>query len=830
MNDIDKLVARMTLDEKISLVAGVDLWHTAAIERLGIPAIKMTDGPNGARGAWGDTGPTSALFPVGTALAATWDTALIEQMGAELARETKAKGAQILLGPTVNIHRTPRAGRNFECFSEDPYLAGKMAAAYIRGLQQEGISACIKHFVCNDQEFERMSISAEVDERTLREIYLEPFRRALAEAKPWAIMSSYNRLNGTYASENARLLKELLKQEWGFDGLVISDWKGTYSENVPAGGLDLEMPGPARWMSSEMVKHALESGKLNEAELNDKVARLLKLILWTEAFGRAGAQEERAEDTPAQRAFMRSLARETIVLLKNEQDLLPLDPLRTRKIAVIGELARWPNAMGGGSSRVRAHYVVAPLEGIRHRAGAAVDVQYALGCIVHRHTPGFEPGSVSDESGQKQGLTLRIYDNLDCSGVPAFEMTSDRSSFDWWGPGVPNVNQSRFSASLTGVFTAAESGQHTFALSSIGQSRLLLNDQLAIDNWDTYTFREEKVVQKVLKAGEKVGVDVRYCWNDPSDWRFLRVGHWGPSAADPITEAVALAAAADGVIVVAGLTNEWESEGYDRVDMNLPGRQDELIEKVAQANPKTIVVLNAGSPIAMPWAGHVPAIVEQWYNSQELGNALADILFGDADPSGRLPTTFPRHYEDNPTLATYPGKGGQTFYKEGLLVGYRHYDAKGIEPLFPFGHGLSYTRFEYSDLRASKSQLRDEEELDVSVEVHNAGKRTGKEIIQLYVHDVESSTLRPEQELRGFVKAELRPGETKTIQFQLGRDAFWHYDPAKASWEVEPGEFEIRIGHSSRDLPLRTTVRVLCATAEAASEQAAQKRQTSRIP
>ncbi len=811
----------MTLDEKISLIAGVDLWNTAAIERLNIPAIKMTDGPNGARGAWGDTGPTSALFPVGTALAATWNTELIEQMGAELGTETRAKGAQILLGPTVNIHRTPRAGRNFECFSEDPFLAGKIAAAYIRGLQKAGVSACIKHFVCNDQEFERMSISAEVDERTLREIYLEPFRRALAEAKPWAIMSSYNRVNGTYASENARLLKNLLKTEWEFDGLVISDWKGTYSEEVPAGGLDLEMPGPARWMSAPLVKQALESGKLTIAELNDKVTRLLRLMERTGAFRESGAREERAEDTPGQRAFMRSLARETIVLLKNERELLPLDPARTRKIAVIGELGRWPNVLGGGSSRVSPHYVVSPLEGIRQRAGASIDVKYALGCIVHRNTPAFEPGSVTDETGQKQGFTLHIYDNLDCSGTPAFELTSERSSFDWWGPGVPHVNQSRFSASLTGTFTAAESGQHTFALSSIGQSRLLLDGQLAIDNWDAYAFREEKTVGKALQAGQKVSIEVRYCWDDPSDWRFLRVGHWGPSVAAPIDEAVELAAAADVVIVVAGLTNEWESEGYDRVDMNLPGRQDELIEKIARANRNTIVVLNAGSPVAMPWADQVPAIVVQWYNSQECGNALADILFGDADPSGRLPTTFPRRYEDNPTLATYPGKGGQTFYSEGLLVGYRHYDAKGIAPLYPFGHGLSYTRFEYQQIGASKSQILDSEGVVISVDVHNAGRRAGKEVVQLYVHGVQSDVLRPEQELKGFAKLELQPGETKTVSFHLDRDAFWHYNPAKAAWEVEPGEFEIRVGHSSRDLPLRHTIRVLAEPEPAADKQAA---------
>ena len=402
--DIGELVMRMTLDEKISLLAGVDLWHTSAVERLGIPSIKVTDGPNGARGAWGDLGPSSALFPVGAALGATWNTELIERAGQALAAEVKAKQAQVLLGPTVNIHRTPLAGRNFECYSEDPYLTGKIAAAYIRGLQKEGISACIKHFVCNDQEYERFSISAEVDERTLREIYLEPFRIALAEAKPWSIMSSYNRLNGTYASENAGLLKKILKEEWQFDGMVMSDWKGTYSDKVPQGGLDLEMPGPGRWMSSQVVRKALESGELSEAELDDKVCRILQLIGRVGAFENPMPGHERAEDTAEQRAFIRRLAQETIVLLKNEKQLLPLDPVKVRRIAVIGELADRPNVMGGGSSHVSPHYVVSPLEGIQSRAAGSIEVHYVPGCMVHRITPGLDKRTLTDEYGQTGGL------------------------------------------------------------------------------------------------------------------------------------------------------------------------------------------------------------------------------------------------------------------------------------------------------------------------------------------------------------------------------------------------------------------------------------------
>ncbi len=374
MANIEELIQQMTLEEKISLLAGADLWHTVAVPRLGIPQIKVTDGPNGARGAWGNLGPTSDLFPVGIALGATWNPALVEKVGAALAEEVKAKGAHILLAPTVNIHRTPIAGRNFECFSEDPFLSGRMATAYIRGIQNNGAGACIKHFVCNDQEFERRSISAQIEERPLHEIYLEPFRIAVRDAHPWAVMSSYNRINRVSASENQLTLKTILKDEWGFDGLVMSDWFGTYTDRVPFGGLDLEMPGPARWMGAEKVNNAIANGNLTTDELNDKVRRILRIIERAGAFENPHLAEERSDDKPEHRKLIRDAAGETIVLLANKNNVLPLESPKVKTIAVIGELARRPNVMGGGSSQVTPHYVVSPLEGIplepRHRISA----------------------------------------------------------------------------------------------------------------------------------------------------------------------------------------------------------------------------------------------------------------------------------------------------------------------------------------------------------------------------------------------------------------------------------------------------------------------------
>jgi beta-glucosidase len=805
---IDDLVKQMTLAEKISMLAGADLWHTVSISRLGIPSIAVTDGPNGARGSRGNMGPTAALFPVGMALGATWNTALVEKVGAALAAEVKTKGAHILLAPTVNIHRTPIAGRNFECYSEDPFLSGKMAAAYIRGMQNNGAGACIKHFVCNDQEFQRMSISSKVEQRPLHEIYLEPFRLAIRESKPWAVMSSYNKVNGVFASENDYTLKTILKGEWGFDGLVMSDWFGTYTNDVPASGLDLEMPGPARWMTAAKVNKALESGDLTRDQLDDKVRRILRIVERSGAFENPVLREEHAHDTPEQRALMREVARETIVLLTNKKDLLPIDLAKYRTIAVIGELAKDANVMGGGSSRVNPHYVVSPLDGILARVGRSSRVEYATGCYIHKNTPELDAANVTSEDG-KVGLTLRVFANHDFSGRPVFEAVTDRSNFDWWGNAVPNIKQDDFSACLTGTFSAPEGGIHTFGLISLGQSRLFLNGKLLVDNWDRDDTGIEKNAQVRLFPGQKIAIKIEYSNQGNDQWRSLRINHMPPASADPIADAVALAKRSELVIVVAGLNNEWESEGFDRLNMDLPGAQNELIEKIASVNPNTIVVLNAASAVTMPWVDKVASIVEHWYNSQECGNALADILFGDVSPSGKLPTTFPTRYEDNPAFINYPGENGEVLYGEGLFVGYRYYDAKKLEPLFPFGHGLSYTTFEYGNIKLGSPQFTEADGLDVSFDLRNTGRYSGKEAFQVYVRDIRSLLVRPEKELKYFAKIELAPGESKIVTLHLDREAFWYFNPARDAWVVETGDFEILIGASSRDLRLRATATLL---------------------
>jgi len=790
------LITQMTLEEKISMLAGADLWHTVPVRRLGIPAIKVTDGPIGARGDDIPSGPTSACFPCGTALGATWNVDLVERVGKALAEETKAKGAHILLAPTVNIHRSPLAGRNFECYSEDPYLTARMAVAYINGLQSQGVGACIKHFACNDSEFERQSISSEVGERALREIYLRPFQIAIREARPWAVMSSYNRVNGTYASENDYLLLDILKGEWGFEGIVMSDWFGTYSPNAARGGLDLEMPGPARWMGEKALA-AVKQGQVSEEMINEKVRRLLHTIERAGAFEQPELRPEQAIDDPEHRRVARQAASESIVLLKNAKSILPLDAGHLRSIAVIGANAKWASIMGGGSVRVHPHYTVAPLDAMKHRAGDKVG--YAVGCAIHRAPLLF------DKTWLSEGLVLQYFANRNLEGAPAHTEVTRKLMLNWAGSPMPGIEATNFSVRLAGAFAAPESGIYDLSLSSIGPSRLLVDGKLVIDLWDSADLSRgrQETIGIELVAGQTHSIKIEHAAQPDAHWQNLRVGCMPRVPADSIQQAAALAAKSDVAIVFAGLTAEWESEGFDRPDMELPGDQVRLIEQVAAANPNTLVVLNVGSPISMSWLDKVAAVVQAWYIGQETGNAIADVLFGDVNPSGKLTTTWPKRLQDNPAYINYPGENGQVVYGEGLFVGYRYYDKKDVAPLFPFGYGLSYTTFAYRNLVLDASEYGAEDVIRVSVDIQNTGTRAGQEVIQVYVHDVRPRLVRPEKELKAFAKVALKPGETKTVTFTLDREALSYYDPAVKRWVAGSGEFEVWVGSSSRDIHLK---------------------------
>jgi len=799
---IEELLNRLTHEEKVSLLAGSGRWSTVPIDRVGIPRLKVTDGPNGARGEDENHGLTSACFPAGVALAATWDVDLVAEIGGALAEEARAKGAHVLLAPTVNTQRYPRAGRSFECFSEDPYLTSRMAVAYISGLQTRGVGACIKHFVCNDAEFERRSMSSDVDERALHEVYLAPFRAAVQEARPWCVMSGYNRINGTYASEHPLLL-DVLKGEWGFDGIVMSDWGGTYGETTPVGGLDLEMPGPARWMAAEHVDAAIASGDLSEERLDDKVRRLLRLLARTGALGAAGPSPERADDRPEHRALARRAAAESIVLLQNRGGMLPLDPGASAHIAVIGDLAAHTPIMGGGSAEVNAHYAVSVLEGIRAAAGSGTKISYEIGAVTHAAPPPLEACFVTADDGAP-GFTVEYYANPDHAGAPVRSFTTSKSRLFWRSRGDGFVEYHEFSARFRGTFTPERAGEHLLTLGAIGGvTRLILDGEPLLSGGpDPETAPTALSVTLDLRAGVSHELVVEFASVGESRFRMLEVGHEPPLPPDTIERAAEAARSADAAVVVVGLGGEWEGEMLDRPDLRLPGSQDDLVASVAAANRNTVVLVAAGSPVEMPWADDVASIAQIWYGGQETGNAVADVLFGLADASGRLPVTFPKVLEDAPVPELTIRSPGHNVYEDGVFVGYRSYDRDGVEPRFAFGHGLSYTSFAYRDLAATA----DPGGVRVTATIENTGDRAGSEVVQLYVGSPARLGSHPLQELKGFRKVHLDPGEAATVDFVLTVDDLSWYDGD--GWRCDPGEYEVRVGRSSRDIRLTGLVEV----------------------
>jgi beta-glucosidase len=792
---VEKLVADLTLDEKAALAAGVDLWHGPGVDRLGVPALKVTDGPSGARGEqW--SGRPSANFPCGTALGATWNPELVHEVGKRLGVETRRKQAHALLAPTVNIHRHPLAGRNFECYSEDPFLSARMAVAYITGVQSQGVGCTVKHFVANDSEYERMTISSEVDERTLREISLVPFEAAVKEAGTWALMTAYNRVNGPFCSEHAELIT-ILREEWGFDGLVMSDWFGLHS-TVPAAnaGLDLEMPGPPQFFGEKLAA-AVRAGEVSENVLDDKALRLLRLI---ERTGRLDDErpQEVCIDDPIDRAICRRAATESFVLLRNERDALPIVPSTVKTIAVIGPNADATVIQGGGSARVEPHPPVSPLAGLRARFGAAeIEIAHERGCYSFKRTPILERPLLRDP------LNVRYFAGRERAGDPVFEDHSARGLFTFIGPvgnGVPN----EFSLEVRGTVVAPESGEWTFTLVQVGRAKLSIDGVVVVDNWqpqgrsDAFMgFGSSEATGTIaLNAGEPHEVLVEFV--PPGGLGGLEIGCRPPSPPDLMHRAVALARRADAVICVVGTDNDWETEGHDRESMALPPPQDELVRAVAAVNDRTVVVINAASPVEMPWAGDVAAIVQAWFPGEEWGNALADVVSGDVSPSGKLPTTIPVRLEDTPAFTSYPGERGQVRYGEGVFVGYRWYDTRRIEPRFCFGHGLSYTTFAL-DPPAWDGDA-------VHVRVTNTGAVRGAETVQCYVHDAESSVSRPQQELKAFAKVWLDPDESRELSLALDERSFSFWDVATHDWTAEPGAFELRVGTSSRAISHRLTI------------------------
>jgi beta-glucosidase len=808
---ITGLLSQLTLEEKVALLAGSDMWHTTPIPRLDIPALKVSDGPNGARGGMFSGGVTAACFPVGSALGASWNPDLVQQVGAAIGEEAQTKGARVILAPTVNLHRTPLGGRNFECYSEDPYLTGVMATAYIEGVQSRNVGATIKHYACNDQEFERNTISSEITERPLRELYLRPFQMAIRAAKPWCVMSSYNKINGVYACDNAYLLTDILRGEWGFDGLVMSDWFGTKSsaESIAA-GQDLEMPGPTMWRGEKAVQ-AVNEGKLSVASVDACARRVLELLERAGCFDDPMELPETAVDRPEHRALIRRAGAEGAVLLKNEGEALPIDADKEKKVAVIGPNAAAARIMGGGSSRVNAHYRVSPLEGIRALAGDRFEVGFAPGCTNDRSLPLIPTDWMEDGR-----FTAHYYNSTDLTGPVVGTVLVTNTEQVWQGAFREGLDAASFSARMEGTITAPASGAYRFGVITGGKSRLYLDGALILDNWmeqkqsDNYfgMAGDEVAADITLEQGRSYPIVVEYTSEGATGFAVNRLGCRAPLPEDAIGQAATLAAASDVAVVFAGLSDEWDSEGFDRPDMELPGDQNALIAAVAAANPRTVVVLNVGAPVTMPWLDDVAAVIQMWYPGQEMGNAAADVLFGLAEPSGRLPQTWPVRLEDNPAYINYPGENGKVHYGEGLFIGYRYYEKKKIAPRFPFGFGLGYTDVAFGPIRLSAAETAPGGSLTAAVDVTNTGKRAGAAVVQLYVRDVQSRLVRPEKELKGFAKLHLQPGETATATFTLDRESLAYFDDATMTWVAEAGEFEVLAGVNAADIRSAATFRL----------------------
>jgi beta-glucosidase len=792
---IDAAVCRLDLETKVRLVSGAGMWETQPVPQVGLRSMTVSDGPIGVRGAELAESNESAAFPSSSALAASWDESLLERVSEALAGEAVRKGVDVVLGPTINLHRSPLGGRHFECFSEDPFLTGRLATAYVRALQANGVGACPKHFVTNDAETERRSVDNQVDERTLRELYLAPFEAVVTEAHPWTVMSAYNGTNGAPMSEHP-LLSETLKGEWEWDGAVVSDWGGVYSTVESArAGLDLAMPGPEeKW--NEMLLEAVRTGEVPEAAIDEKVRRLLRLA------ARAGALDRVEPPTPKRAPAAVSdsadLAREAassgMVLLRNDATL-PLDRESLRRIAVIGPGALEPRPLGGGSAMVFPPYVSGPIPALRSRVGSEIEVTATVGAALTD-----VPRAARSE--ELVGTTVRW---LDDDGELVAELTSRTAQLLRSPASVP---AGAVSCELVTRFVAAESGTWRIGVVGVGAFELdvdaatVLKESCERDRLDLAAAIGAKppnvTVPVALRAGDSVGVALRYRW--PEDCILFSAGlavqEPRGTAEEEIDRAVELARAADTAVVIVGTSQAVESEGFDRTELKLPGAQDELVSAVAAVNPRTVVVVNAGAPVEMPWRDEVAAVLVTWFPGMEFGNALADVLLGDAEPGGRLPTTWPTALAAAPVSATTP-TDGMLDYAEGLHIGYRAYLQQGTTPAYWFGHGLGYTQWRYDALQADTTTAR--------VRITNIGQRRGMEVVQVYTSRPESSIDRPRLVLSGFQVVQADAGETLEVQIPLEPRTLRHWDTSSRGWSVEPGRLDVHAGPSAGSLPLSAT-------------------------
>lgn len=802
---VESLLDQMTLEEQVSLLAGSNMWHTVPNDRLEIPKMRVSDGPAGVRGSRFD-GPESLNVPCGTALAATWNPQLIREVGELLGREMHSKGASVHLAPTVNLHRTPVGGRNFECMSEDPLLTAVIAVEYVKGVQSYGVASCIKHFVGNDTEFERMTIDSQIDERTLREMYLIPFERAVRDADVMSVMTAYNRINGPYAADSSWLLQDVLRNEWGFDGVVISDWFGLHSTVEAAiAGCDLEMPGPTRHRGQKLVD-AVRNGDVSDEVIRDRARNVLNVMERTGALDKQPGNEYFRDDYPDFQLIQRAGA-EGMVLLKNENDVLPLQPQSVSSIAVIGPNVYDGRIMGGGSAFVKALKFGGPLDALVQRF-QDVPIDYAPGCSINKKIPQIEQWLLDNvvvdffESPEK----------MDAGAAPDKTDTTDTFHITWFGDplGRRSASGHDFAARFTMGFTPRESGEWQFGVESVAPVVITLDGDVVLDNADAPvggsffgSGKHEKVSTFFVEADRRyeLQIELRHRASGMGI-SGLNLGAMAPIIGDQVAEAVSVAAKNELSLLVVGTNEDWESEGWDRTAIDLPGEQDRLIREVARVSKKTIVVVNAGSPVAMPWLDDVDAVIYAWFPGQHFGDSLLDVLMGIVEPSGRLPVTFPKKLSDTPAAEHHPGRNGAAKYLEGRLVGYRWYDTVGREPLFPFGFGLGYASISIDDAATSGTHT-------VTATLRNDSDRDGVQVVQVYAHKVDRDGLasdEPDQRLVGFTRVVVPAKSSVNALVRLDIDAYRTWDLNSNSWMQWSGGIELRVGTSSRHHAHRMTV------------------------
>jgi beta-glucosidase len=837
------LVARLSLAEKVRLLTGADSWRTHECPAIGLRSMVTSDGPAGVRGTTKDERSPSACLPCPSALGATWDPELVYRLAAALGAEARSKGVDVLLAPTVNLMRSPLGGRGFEFFAEDPVLTAVLAVEYVRGVQSAGVAATVKHLVANDTETARRTYDAQIDESVLHELYLMPFEACVRDGGAWLVMAAYNKVNGDRMTENARLLRDVLKKDWGFDGVIVSDWDAALSTQASAlATLDLSMPGPDGPWGDKLMR-AVADGSVSEEVIDDKVVRLLRLARRVGALsdsrgrpaGTASAGDSRVNGAvrnihagPAfvDESLLREAAAESFVLLRNHDELLPLDIGAVNSVAIIGPNALYPVIQGGGSAGVVPMSVAAPPEALRAALPGHIKVRTAVGCRTWHSVPEPPAGSLCDPVTGEPGVRLEF---IDAHGSVLTTEHRASANLAWWDgvpPGVGWGEEGRIA--LTAVFRAETSGNHLFSAAGVGGLLLVADGVTVIDG-------ETDIPDDPVEAMTRPGELRAALWLDAGTETRLRLEFRpaadgaGPLAVrlgivpaadddDLLAEAVAAASSADVAVVVVGSAELTESEGFDRSTLALPGRQDELISKVAAVNSNTIVVVNSGMPAVMPWAAEAAAVLLAWLPGQAFGTALADVLLGRCEPGGRLPVTLPAAEADSPVLHAVPAADGVLRYSEGPLIGYRGYDAAGVTPKYPFGHGLGYTDWTYESINCPP-ELSAGRDLELSVSITNTGTRPGKEVVQAYLMAPAGPATagRPVRVLAGFATTRAAPGESVRVRLTIPARLLARYNEDLADWISPTGEYTVCIGRSSRDLRLSAAVQVsaLCVTGHA---------------